>query len=183
LAQAHRTPHALRMPAKTPLASDADNACCVRDVICNEAVPFRPYCAGVVTRTRNVSEYMPVLAVRLVIIVRMQAKHEALKEEYATFERILRETEDSLQRVNAERAHCASELSEVQRDVAAKHQEKTRLEDEIMEKMRAQLTADKAAKYSAKIVQRLRERTKDLETQVCVCVCVCRKRCYDDAGR
>ena len=28
------------------------------DVICNEAVPFRPYCAGVATRTRDVSEYM-----------------------------------------------------------------------------------------------------------------------------
>jgi len=36
--QAHRTPHSLRMPAKTPLASDnidAPAAC---------AVPFRPYC-------------------------------------------------------------------------------------------------------------------------------------------
>ena len=32
------------------------------DVICNEAVPFRPYCAGVATRTRNVSKYMLVLA-------------------------------------------------------------------------------------------------------------------------
>jgi len=52
--QAHRTPHALRMPTKTPLARaniDAPAAC---------AVPFRPYCGGVVTRTRNVSEYMLV---------------------------------------------------------------------------------------------------------------------------
>ena len=38
----------------------------MRDVICNEAVPFRPYCGGVITRTRNVSEYMLVLAVSLV---------------------------------------------------------------------------------------------------------------------
>jgi len=30
------------------------------------AVPFRPYCGGVVTRTRYVSEYMLVLALRLV---------------------------------------------------------------------------------------------------------------------
>jgi len=45
--QAHRTPHAcctrtLRMPAKTPLAGDkigAPAAC---------AIPFRPYCRGVV---------------------------------------------------------------------------------------------------------------------------------------
>jgi len=46
----------LRMPVKTPLAGnkiDAPAAC---------AVPFRPYCRGVVTRTRNVSEYMLVLA-------------------------------------------------------------------------------------------------------------------------
>jgi len=37
------------------------------DVICNEAVPFRPYCAGAATRTRNVSEYMLVLAPCLVV--------------------------------------------------------------------------------------------------------------------
>ena len=37
------------------------------DIICNEAVPFRPYCAGVATRTRNVSEYMLVLALCLVV--------------------------------------------------------------------------------------------------------------------
>ena len=59
---AHRTPHAcrtriLRMPAKTPLAGDNIEA----------PVPFRPYCGGVVTRTRNVSEYMLVLAVCLVL--------------------------------------------------------------------------------------------------------------------
>ena len=30
------------------------------------AVPFRPYCGGVITRTRNVSEYMLVLALCLV---------------------------------------------------------------------------------------------------------------------
>ena len=35
-------------------------------LICNEAVPFRPFCVGVATRTRNVSEYMLVLALCLV---------------------------------------------------------------------------------------------------------------------
>ena len=38
------------------------------DVICNDAVPFRPYCTGVATWTRNVSEYMLVLALCLVFI-------------------------------------------------------------------------------------------------------------------
>jgi len=31
------------------------------------AVPFRPYCGGVVTRTQNVSEYMLVLALCQVV--------------------------------------------------------------------------------------------------------------------
>ena len=60
-------PHAARMPhthtthaAKTPLASDKIDA----PAAC--AVPFRPYCGDVVTRTRNVGEYMLVLALCLV---------------------------------------------------------------------------------------------------------------------
>jgi len=71
--QAHRTLHALchvlRMPAKTPLASaniDAPAAC---------AVPFRPYYGGVVTRTRNVSEYVLVLALCLVKISNVLARN------------------------------------------------------------------------------------------------------------
>jgi len=64
--QAHRMPHAcrtrtLRMLAKTPLTGnkiDAPAAC---------AVPFRPYCGGVVTQMRNVSEYVLVLALCLVV--------------------------------------------------------------------------------------------------------------------
>jgi len=43
------------------------------DVICNEAVPFRPYCAGVATRTLNVSEYMLVAALCLVILVTVKS--------------------------------------------------------------------------------------------------------------
>ena len=54
-------PHALRMPAKTPLASDKIDA----PAAC--AVPFRPYCGGVVTQMRNVSKYMLVLALCLVL--------------------------------------------------------------------------------------------------------------------
>jgi len=53
----------LRMPAKTPLAGnkiDAPAAC---------TVPFRPYYRGVVTRTQNVSEYMLVLPLCLVLLL------------------------------------------------------------------------------------------------------------------
>ena len=48
----------------TPLAGDKIDA----PAVC--AVPFRPYCGGVITRTRNVSEYMLVLALCLVVICR-----------------------------------------------------------------------------------------------------------------
>ena len=42
----------------------------MRDVICNDTVLFcRPYCGSVVTRTRNVSEYMLVLTVCVVTFV------------------------------------------------------------------------------------------------------------------
>ena len=73
LRQAHRTLHALHRPhrlAKTPLASDkidAPAACATLSA----TRPFRSTSSilrggGVVTRTRNVSEYMLVLALCLV---------------------------------------------------------------------------------------------------------------------
>jgi len=51
------------MPAKTPLAGDKINTPAAG------AVPFRPYCRGAVTRTRNVCEYMLEFALCLVITV------------------------------------------------------------------------------------------------------------------
>ena len=54
------------MPAKTLLAGDK------MDAPAKCAIPFRPYCGGVLTRTRNVSEYMLVLAVCLVNVVVVQ---------------------------------------------------------------------------------------------------------------
>ena len=56
---ARRTHYACRRRL-TPLASDNIYAPAAY------AVPFRPYCGAVVTRTRNVSEYMLVLALCLV---------------------------------------------------------------------------------------------------------------------
>ena len=65
--QAHRTPHALRMPAKTPLTSNKIDAPAVCATL-SATTPFHfVHTAGdVVTRTRNVSEYMLVLALCLV---------------------------------------------------------------------------------------------------------------------
>jgi len=68
---AQRTPHALRTHAPAIKLTWRLGVC---DVICNEAVPFRPYCDGVATRTRNVSEYMLVLALCLVISVIIESE-------------------------------------------------------------------------------------------------------------
>jgi len=58
-----RAQRCMQRAAKTPLTGDKidEAAAC--------AVPFHPYCGGVVTRTRNVSDYMPVLALCLVSTV------------------------------------------------------------------------------------------------------------------
>ena len=66
-------PHAARMPhTHTAHAGEDSLAGDKIDAPAACAVPFRPYCgghtAGVVTRTRNVSEYMLVLALCLVDI-------------------------------------------------------------------------------------------------------------------
>ena len=57
------------MPAKTPLAGDKIDASAA------SAVPFRPYCGDVATGTRNVSEYMLVLALCLVVFVVVDRSH------------------------------------------------------------------------------------------------------------
>ena len=67
--QAHRTPHALCMP-KTPLTSDkidAPAACATLSA--TTPFHFDHTAGGVITRTRNVGEYMLVLALCLVCIL------------------------------------------------------------------------------------------------------------------
>jgi len=66
ICQAHRTHYAcaacVRRAAKTPLTGDKIDA----PAAC--AIPFRPYCGGVVARTQNVSEYILVLALCLIVV-------------------------------------------------------------------------------------------------------------------
>jgi len=77
--QACRT-RTLRMPAKTPLTGDS------MDAAASCAVPFRPYSVGVVTRTRNVSEYMPVLSLCLVCNSHQRRTGSLLQVDSATVE-------------------------------------------------------------------------------------------------
>jgi len=56
----------LHYACRRRLPSPAIKLMRMHDVMCNEALPFRPHCGGVVMWMRNVSEYMLVLALCLV---------------------------------------------------------------------------------------------------------------------
>ena len=60
-------PHAARMPHTTHAGEDSPRDKMDAPAAC--AVPLRPHCGGVLTRTRNVSEYMLVLYLCLVRLV------------------------------------------------------------------------------------------------------------------
>ncbi len=89
-------------------------------------------------------------------------KHEALKNEYATYTRMLHETEQALNRANTDKTLRLNELNAIRKQIEREYLEKVNLEDEIMEKLRAQLTMDKASKYTDKLTFKLRNLTKDL---------------------
>ena len=55
-----------------------------------------------------------------------------------------------------------NELNALRKQIEREYQEKVRLEDEILEKLRSQLTLDKASQYTDKIAHQIRTRTKEL---------------------
>ena len=55
-----------------------------------------------------------------------------------------------------------NELNALRKQIEREYLEKVKLEDEILEKLRSQLTLDKASQYTDKLTGKLRSRTKDL---------------------
>ena len=55
-----------------------------------------------------------------------------------------------------------NELNALRKQIEREYLEKVELEDEIMEKMRTQLTMDKAAQYTKKLTTKERDLTKSL---------------------
>lgn len=94
------------------------------------------------------------------------AKHEALKNEYATYTRMLHETEQALARANTDKTLRLNEVNTLRKQIEREYLEKVRLEDDILEKYRSQTTMDKASQYTDKLTKKLRTRTKDLDSQV-----------------
>lgn len=61
-----------------------------------------------------------------------------------------------------------NELTALRKQIEKEFLEKIKLEDEIMERLRSQLTMEKAAQYTKKLTAKMREKTKHLETQMAV---------------
>lgn len=93
------------------------------------------------------------------------AKHEALKNEYATYSRMLHETEQALNRANTDKLLRQNEVNALGKQIEREYLEKVKLEDDILEKLRTQLTMDNASQYTDKLTTKVRDRTKDLEAQ------------------
>lgn len=55
-----------------------------------------------------------------------------------------------------------NEITALRKQIEREFLEKVKLEDNIMEKMRSQLTLDKAAQYTKKMTDRLRRRATEL---------------------
>ena len=55
-----------------------------------------------------------------------------------------------------------NEVNALRKQIEREYLEKVKLEDEILEKLRTQLTMDKASQYTDKLTGKLRQRTKDL---------------------
>ncbi|GFO16023.1 coiled-coil domain-containing protein 40 [Plakobranchus ocellatus] len=99
-------------------------------------------------------------------ITQIQAKHDALKAEYTTYTRMLNETEQALARALADQQLRTNEMTSLRKQIEQEYLAKVKLEDEIMERMRTQLTLDKAAQYSKKLTGKVRDTTKHLETDI-----------------
>lgn len=62
-----------------------------------------------------------------------------------------------------------NELNALRKQIEREYLEKVELEDEIMEKMRTQLTMDKASQYTKKLTTKQRDLTKSLVSTFCCC--------------
>ncbi|KAK3733202.1 hypothetical protein QZH41_019682 [Actinostola sp. cb2023] len=95
-----------------------------------------------------------------------KTKLEALKTEYSTYTRTLHQTEQQLNRAQTEVVLKENELTALRKQIEREFLEKVGLEDAIMEKLRSQLTMDKATRYTKKMTDRLRRRATELESSV-----------------
>nr|XP_034963844.1 coiled-coil domain-containing protein 40 [Zootoca vivipara] len=97
------------------------------------------------------------------LIAQSMAKQDAIKVEFGTYTRTLQETEQALNRANADRAARTNELVLIRRELEKGSQNKQELENEIVSKLQDQLMSNKAAKYFLQLGIRLQNRLMALD--------------------
>ncbi|CAB3982035.1 Hypothetical predicted protein [Paramuricea clavata] len=93
-------------------------------------------------------------------------KQEILKTEYSKYSRMLHETEQALNKAKTDITLRESELTALRKQVEREYEEKVRIEEGIMEKLRSQMTLDKAAQYSKKVTDKIKKRGTELDNQL-----------------
>lgn len=93
-------------------------------------------------------------------------KQEILKTEYSKYTRMLHETEQSLNRAKTDITLRESELTALRKQIEREYLEKVRLDESIMEKLRSQMTMDKAAQYSKKVTDKIKKQGTELDNQL-----------------
>ncbi|PAA68484.1 hypothetical protein BOX15_Mlig020612g1 [Macrostomum lignano] len=93
-------------------------------------------------------------------------KHDQLKQEFSVKTRQLHETESHLERANAQIRERKTELDALRKQIERENLEKVRLTEEITEQIRSRLTMKKAAEYTQKLTGKVRDRTREVETQI-----------------
>lgn len=91
-------------------------------------------------------------------------KYNEAKHEYSTRQRVLFETEQCLNKAITDKTLRANEVEAIRKQIEREYAEKVKIDDEILEKIRSQMTMDKAAKYTFKMTHKLRSITRELES-------------------
>lgn len=95
-----------------------------------------------------------------------QSRREQLKMEYMVYTRTLQETEQALNKATTDCALKQNELKALRTLIEREALEKHKLEDAVMEKILSQLTMDKATQHTRKTMEKMRQRVKQVETDL-----------------
>ncbi|KAM9258176.1 coiled-coil domain-containing protein 40 [Cariama cristata] len=97
------------------------------------------------------------------LIAQCLSRQEALKVESSTYARILRETEQALNRTKMDQAAHLNELLSISKDIEKGTDVKEQTENEIMAKLQDQMMSSKATKQFSQLAAKLHRRKTDLE--------------------
>ncbi|NXF87734.1 CCD40 protein, partial [Eubucco bourcierii] len=97
------------------------------------------------------------------LIAQCLSRQEALKVEYSTYARVLRETEQALSKTKMDQAARLTELLSISTDIQKGIDAKEQMENEIVAKLQDQMISSKTTKQLSQLAAKLHRRKTDLE--------------------